>query len=154
MSRRQVCVSGIVDVEVLIAVAAAAVAIGEDQFALRPAEEVRIGAALLVSADHGGNFLKTRDIHRPRGAEVDQRHAVHVAADVDLPGRVDGHGHIVMAVPADGRGQPGELPVVFVHLPAADRHPSLLVVEGHELLFAAGQQREADRMGRPDRGNV
>ena len=144
----------VVDVEVLVAVAAAAVAVGEDQLVPRSAKEMRIGAALLVPADHGGNSLEARYVHRPRGAEVDQRHAVHVARDVDLPRRIEGHGHRVMAVPADGRRQPRELPVVLVQPPAGDGHAALGVVEGRELPLAAGQQREADGVGRPDGGHV
>ena len=67
-------------------VAAAAVAIGEQKIVPRVVQESRVGTALLSASGHR-EALERRDVARFPGAEVNERHAVHVAGQVEAPAR-------------------------------------------------------------------
>ena len=89
----------------------------EDQFAARTGHERRVRAALLLAAGHRSDAYEARRVARPGGAEVDQRVAVHVAAEVDVPRRVEFHGDVVVTVPAETRRQDGETPLARTEMP-------------------------------------
>ena len=140
----------VIDVIEIVAAATAAVAVAEDQAARFIAQKNRIGHALLAVAGHR-QLLQRRRVERLRAAEIDQRHAVHVAGKVQVAGAVEYHGHIVVRIPAQRRGQLGDRPVCRVQRALRHRHPPLCVVVGGELVRRVRQQAEPDRVRRPHR---
>jgi hypothetical protein len=88
----------IVDVVDLVAIPAAAVAIGEDQIACGIPEKVGICRAIFVAANHG-HALEAVNVERPGSTEVNERDGVHVAAEMDILVAVNGHGEEVVTIP-------------------------------------------------------
>ena len=78
---------------------------------------------------------------------------MHVAADVDKPQAVQGHGNVVMAVPADGRRKIDVSYCFRLRGPHSDGHASHGVVVGNVLAVAPFDKREIHRMARPDVGH-
>lgn len=132
----------------LAAIAAAAIAVVKDQLVVSALHKCRIGAACFAKAGHGGNALECCDIPWCCAAEIDQRHAVHVAAEVQVVVVVEDHGDVVVAVPADLGWQHLVLPFIGVQGTGGDGHAVLRVVIRDELVLAFGQKAESHRKGR------
>ena len=80
---------------------------------------------MFVAPDHRGDPFERGDIVRLSCAEIDERHAVHVAAQVQVAAVVDGHGEVVVTVPAHAGRQVDQLPRVRIEPAGSDRHSAL-----------------------------
>jgi len=144
----------VIDVVDLVAAAAAAVTVGEDEFVFGSAEEAGVGAAGFFGADHVVDAGEGVDVAGFGGAEVDEGNDVHVAADVEVAFTVESHSDVVVAVPYELRGETDEVELFVGERADADGHAALAVVEGNVLLLAGGEEIEADGVAGPDGGDV
>ena len=131
-----------------------AFAVSEDEFPLRPVQEHRIRHPLFLPPRHPVHRLQRVDVERPGGAEVDQRHIVHVAAQVQQVAAVQSEHERIVRIPLDVARQLLEPPRGLSQPPLRDRHLPLRIVERDELRLAPRQQREIDRMPGPGRREV
>jgi len=84
--------------------------------------------------------------------EIDKRHTMHVARQVQMPRGIDSHRYGIVRIPTDLAWQFRFLPITPGKPPAGDPHFMLRVVIGDILAIAVRQQTEADR--EPGRNGV
>lgn len=160
---------GVVDVVEVAAAPAAAVAVAEDEIAGGILEEDGVSDFVFAVAGHAVDALEAGDIERPGGAVVNERVAVHVARQVDLPVAVHGQFEVIVAVPAGDVRIASALreglalrmdfdPLVAAKSASGHHHAPVLVIVSHELVFAFREDAEADRVTGPrhvgKRGNL
>ncbi len=129
----------VVLVDDLIAIAAAAIAIHENEFSFRATKEFRVGGALLLIADHGRDAHKCASIEGLFAAEVIERNAMHVATEVDVSFVIEGHREIVVTVPTGGDGKFREGPCFLLQSPLGDGQLSFVIIVSHKLMWRMSQ---------------
>lgn len=144
----------IVNVVDLVAIAARAVAIGENQLAVRTGVEPGIGRAPLILAGHGRDPLQRLDLQRLLGSKIHQRRRMHIPAQVQVPLRIQRQCDVVVAIPRNLLRQTHPRPVGLRQAAHRDGHLPLGVVECEVLPVAGIQGGETDRMSRPNRRNI
>jgi hypothetical protein len=143
----------IVNIVEIVAAAAAAIAITEQQAVCLVAQEGRIRHATFAVAHHARDTEERGCVERFFTAKVNQRYAVHVAGDVQMILTVQRHRDVVVRVPDDRRRQACECPLRFVEPPLGDGHLTVRIVVGDKLKWRVRQQTELDRMPGPNRLN-